>query len=142
MMTNESSSKRKGDPVYALGHSEEERRRLTEQDVFVGHLTRRLFLEAGIGPGMRVLDVGCGVGDVSLLAASLVGPESSVYGFAAGVLRSLLPMAEQLGVTSAEEVGIETLHERMRDEVVALGGAVAIPTIASAFAQKPAEQVA
>jgi ubiquinone/menaquinone biosynthesis C-methylase UbiE len=29
---------------------------------------------------MRVLDVGCGVGDVSLLAAGLVGPSGAVLG--------------------------------------------------------------
>jgi ubiquinone/menaquinone biosynthesis C-methylase UbiE len=37
-------------------------------------------VRAGVGPGMRVLDVGCGVGDVSLLAGRLVGPTGSVLG--------------------------------------------------------------
>jgi ubiquinone/menaquinone biosynthesis C-methylase UbiE len=41
-------------------------------------LTRRLLLEAGIGPGQRVLDLGTGAGDVALLAADLVGPAGSV----------------------------------------------------------------
>ena len=35
---------------------------------------------AGIRPGMRVLDVGCGAGDVSFLAATLVGRDGSVVG--------------------------------------------------------------
>jgi SAM-dependent methyltransferase len=275
--------RREGDAIYALGHSEEERRRLTEQDVFLGGLTRGLFSAAGVGPGMRVLDVGCGVGDVSLLAASLVGPEGEVigvdtdplalanatervralgstnvtfvegdirdldfdrpfdaavgrfvlmyladpvavmrrvaghvrpggvvafqeyhfadgslshpraalwertgellletfrragtemgmglkmygafaaaglpapnirverpagggpeypgYGYLAGVVRSLLPMAQKLGVVaSVEEVGVETLHERLRDEVVALGGVVTMPSIAGVWSRKP-----
>jgi SAM-dependent methyltransferase len=282
-MEKRAIGRREDDAIYALGHSEEERRRLTEQDVFLGGLTRRLFSEAGIGPGMRVLDVGCGVGDVSMLAASLVGPEGEVlgvdtdplalanatervralgstnvafvegdiraldfdrpfdaavgrfvlmyladpvaalrrvadhvrpggvvafqeyhfadgslshpraalwertgellletfrragtemgmglklygafaaaglptpeirverpagggpeypgYGYVAGVLRSLLPMAEKLGVVaSVEEVDIETLHERLRDEVVALGGVVTLPSIAGAWSRKP-----
>lgn len=38
------------------------------------------FRAAGIRPGMRVLDIGSGVGDVSLLAADLVGPQGSVVG--------------------------------------------------------------
>jgi ubiquinone/menaquinone biosynthesis C-methylase UbiE len=282
-MKTEAKSGRGGDAIYALGHSEEERRRLSEQDAFVGDLTGRLLLHAGVGPGMRVLDVGCGVGDVSLRAASLVGsggevvgvdkdplvladaeervralglsnvkfvegdlrdlqfdgqfdaavgrfilmyladpaaalrhvaghvrpggvlafqeynmaegaishpraalwertfdlimetlrragtqmemglkmylalveaglpapemraerivgggPEYSGYGYVAEVVRSLLPMAEKLGVVSAEEVGIETLHERIRDEVVALGAAVALPSMAGAWTRKTA----
>ena len=282
-MEKSTTGRPEGHAIYALGHSEEERRRLTEQDVFLGGLTRRLFSEAGVGPGMRVLDVGCGVGDVSLLAASLVGPEGEVvgvdtdplalahatervsalgstniafvegdiralefdetfdavvgrfvlmyladpvavlrrvgghvrpggvvafqeyhfadgslsqpraalwertgellletfrragtemgmglkmygafsaaglpapdirverpagggseypgYGYVAGVLRSLLPMAEKLGVVaSVEEVGIETLHERLREEVVALGGVVTLPSIVGAWSRKP-----
>ena len=36
--------------------------------------TEQFLVEAGIGRGMRVLDVGCGVGDVTLLVAELVGP--------------------------------------------------------------------
>jgi ubiquinone/menaquinone biosynthesis C-methylase UbiE len=38
------------------------------------------FRAAGIGPGMRVLDLGCGAGDVALLAAEMVGPTGSVVG--------------------------------------------------------------
>lgn len=38
------------------------------------------FRAAGITSGMRVLDIGCGVGDVSILAAELVGPSGSVVG--------------------------------------------------------------
>ena len=69
-----------GDAIYAPGCSEEERQRLIEQAGFFGGFTERLLVDAGIGPGMRVLDVGCGVGDVSLLVASLVRPEGAVLG--------------------------------------------------------------
>jgi SAM-dependent methyltransferase len=43
-------------------------------------LTRRLFAAAGIGLGMRVLDVGSGAGEVAFLAAELVGEEGCVVG--------------------------------------------------------------
>src|SRR6266576_621389 len=70
----------KADALYAMGYSDEEHRRLIEQEHLFGRHTRRLFQDAGITLGMRVLDVGCGVGDVSMLAAALVGPEGSVVG--------------------------------------------------------------
>jgi ubiquinone/menaquinone biosynthesis C-methylase UbiE len=43
-------------------------------------MTERLFIQAGIAPGMRVLDVGCGSGDVAILVARLVGAEGEVVG--------------------------------------------------------------
>ncbi|MDQ8698594.1 methyltransferase domain-containing protein [Hyphomicrobium sp. LHD-15] len=42
--------------------------------------TRRLLLDAGLQEGMRVLDIGCGRGDVSILAAQLVGMRGQVVG--------------------------------------------------------------
>src|SRR5262249_19073017 len=50
---------------YVLGHCETELRRLAMQSAFWGELTEEIFRRAGIGIGMRVLDVGCGPGDVS-----------------------------------------------------------------------------
>lgn len=69
-----------GDPVYALGQSAEEERRLQRQSALMDPATRRLFEAAGIGPGMKVLDVGSGAGDVAMLAAGMVGPTGSVVG--------------------------------------------------------------
>jgi len=43
-------------------------------------ITRRLIKDAGIIEGMRVLDLGCGKGDVSLLLAKVVGPSGEVVG--------------------------------------------------------------
>lgn len=68
------------DPIYAMGRSEGERRRLVEQATIYAASTRHLLDEAGIGSGLRVLDAGCGVGDVALLVASLVGPDGCVVG--------------------------------------------------------------
>ena len=42
--------------------------------------TERLLAQAGIGPGMRVLDVGTGRGDVALIAARLVGAAGEAVG--------------------------------------------------------------
>ena len=67
-------------PEYILGHAASELDRLIRQAAFFGDLTAHTLKLAGLGPGMRVLDVGCGAGDVSLLAASIVGPSGSVTG--------------------------------------------------------------
>ncbi len=65
---------------YVLGHSDQELERLGKQARLVGPITRRFFEGAGLSPGMRVLDVGSGAGDVAFLAAELVGPGGEVVG--------------------------------------------------------------
>jgi SAM-dependent methyltransferase len=279
------NAEHKDDAIYVPGRSEEERERLIEQGSILGAFTERLFLDAGIGPGIRVLDIGCGVGDVSLLAALLVMPQGAVVGvdkdllalgharervFASGLanvrfiegdlrdltfdepfdaavgrcvlmyladpvealrriaghvrpggvvafqeftlgdlglsfpraplfertgallqetyqragvdmemglklysafiaaglpapsmraerpigggpdypgyhflaksIRGALPILEQLGVATGEEIGIESLAERLRDEAAGLGGVVAWPSLMGAWTQKPVEQ--
>jgi SAM-dependent methyltransferase len=65
---------------YALGHSEQELDRLSRQAEIFEPFTRQLLQQAGISRGMRVLDVGCGSGDVTLLASEQVGPSGKVIG--------------------------------------------------------------
>src|SRR5689334_7681931 len=43
--------------------------------------TRSVFLEAGLEPGMRVLDCWSGVGEVAFVARHIVGPFGQVIGF-------------------------------------------------------------
>ena len=65
---------------YALGSTDAEHDRLIWQADRVAPLTERLFREAGIGPGQRILDIGSGVGDVAIQVARLVGPSGQVVG--------------------------------------------------------------
>ena len=60
--------------TYLIRHSGDELNRLISQARFFGDLTGQVLDMAGLKSGMRVLDVGCGAGDVSFLAASMVGP--------------------------------------------------------------------
>src|SRR5215471_4104994 len=63
---------------YVLGHSDFEIARLKVRAAALADITRRLIRECGIAPGMRVLDIGCGAGDVSMLLAEVVGPSGLV----------------------------------------------------------------
>src|SRR5690242_1456998 len=73
-------SQQPADSPYLLGDSPDAIQRLVIQGQMLYPFTRRVFEEAGIGTGMKVLDVGCGPGDVSLLIADLVGETGSVLG--------------------------------------------------------------
>jgi ubiquinone/menaquinone biosynthesis C-methylase UbiE len=75
----ETASARRG-TEYIPGHSDREIRRLIRQAAILRPITERLMRGAGIRHGMRVLDLGCGAGDVSLLAAELVGASGTVVG--------------------------------------------------------------
>jgi SAM-dependent methyltransferase len=77
---NDVRSDARPDGSYVLGHSERELERLIRQAQFIDPITRRFLCSAGIAPGMRVLDVGSGVGDVAFLAADLVGAGGEVVG--------------------------------------------------------------
>jgi len=66
--------------AYPLGRSDAETRRLIQQGGFQRPYTQRFLKAAGLEPGMRVLDVGSGAGDVALLAGEMVGPDGSVFG--------------------------------------------------------------
>jgi len=68
-------------PAYVLGHAGIEIERLQFQAGVIEPVTRRLIRECGIGPGMHVLDIGCGTGDVSMLLAEAVGESGCVVAF-------------------------------------------------------------
>jgi SAM-dependent methyltransferase len=83
---------------YVLGNTLQEQERLKLQGRFLEKWTEQFLVPAGLAPGMNVLDLGCGMGDVSLLAARLVGPTGRVTGI------------------DRDPVVIEKARERARDE--------------------------
>src|SRR5438132_6693332 len=58
--------------MYGQG-SEFEFQRLVRQGAMFESMTRETFTRAGLSRGMRVLDIGCGVGEVARIASDLVG---------------------------------------------------------------------
>jgi ubiquinone/menaquinone biosynthesis C-methylase UbiE len=99
---------------YLMGHSPRERQRLAMQAAVQNPATEQLLRRAGITTGMRVLDLGCGVGDVSLLAARLVGRHGSVTGIDIdeGALEMARAQAREQGLhqVTFERCAIEELE--------------------------------
>ena len=91
---------------YEFGSGDDELARLEVQGRVLAPATRMLFAAAGIRPGMRVLDLGCGAGDVAFVAADLVGPEGYVIGVnrAPEALGRARLRAEQRGLRQVEFV--------------------------------------
>jgi len=63
-----------------MGHDDRERRRLSLQASILNPLSDQLLRRAGLAARLRVLDIGCGVGELSMVAARLVGPGGHVTG--------------------------------------------------------------
>lgn len=66
--------------TYVFGDATDEERRLRAQATVFDPLTARLLDRAGLAPGMHVLDLGSGSGNVTMLAATAVGPRGRVVG--------------------------------------------------------------
>jgi ubiquinone/menaquinone biosynthesis C-methylase UbiE len=84
---------------YLLGHSEQERSRLKRQALLYHAATLDILCRAGIKPGMRVLDVGCGVGDVSFAVRELVRETGEILGIdrSAGAISEAARRASDAG---------------------------------------------
>jgi ubiquinone/menaquinone biosynthesis C-methylase UbiE len=65
---------------YVLGHSDQELEPLQRQAACLERVTRKLIRECGIATGMRVLDIGCLAGDVSMLVGEAVEGVGQVFG--------------------------------------------------------------
>lgn len=66
--------------TYPLPRSDSEHERLMVQARLLRPWTDRFLRAGGLRPGMSVLDLGSGIGDVSLLAAEITGPQGSILG--------------------------------------------------------------
>ena len=63
------------------------------------------------------------------------GRESPIYDWLTGVLRSLLPVAEGLKVVSADQVQIETMAERLRNEAAQHNAIIMAPPLIGAWSR-------
>jgi SAM-dependent methyltransferase len=106
---------------YVLGHSEEELERLRTQARLIDPITQRFFYEAGIKPGMYVLDVGCGAGDTTMLLGEMIGESGGVVGVdrAAGAIAAARAKGrERANLTFIQGDPSEMRFDRAFDAVV------------------------
>src|SRR5216684_3551837 len=75
---------------YQLGADQLELERLNRQGRVLAPATRTILEAAGVRTGMRVLDLGSGMGDMAFSAAEMVGPTGEVV----GIDRSPEPVAK------------------------------------------------
>jgi SAM-dependent methyltransferase len=92
----------------------------------MGFSLRRVFLEAGLPEPALALESYVGG-----------GPDSLAYTWMAESVRSMLPLIERFGVASATEVDIDTLADRLRDEVLAVDAVAKSPDLVSAWVRLP-----
>ena len=81
------------------------------------------------------LDAGLTAPQLRLEAPIGGGPDWPGYAYVAESVRSLLPMLEQRGLVTADEADVDTLADRLRDEVVERGGVQILPTVIGAWAR-------
>jgi len=77
-MEQQIENNNRGEYVLATGNAAANRLRILHN--VYGPGARDLLIRAGIQPGMRVVDLGCGTGMVTQLLAELVGPAGEVVG--------------------------------------------------------------
>jgi 2-polyprenyl-3-methyl-5-hydroxy-6-metoxy-1,4-benzoquinol methylase len=109
---------------YLLGQTTVAIQRLLVQGHMLNPFTRRVFEEAGITRGMKVLDVGCGPGDVSLIAADLVGETGRVLGIDGSVeaLQLARSRAQEASLTQVSFLAEDLLSLTLDQEYDAIVG--------------------
>uniref|UniRef100_UPI0039B7613B class I SAM-dependent methyltransferase n=1 Tax=Streptomyces iranensis TaxID=576784 RepID=UPI0039B7613B len=108
---------------YVMGRTSAETERLQLQARILAPHSAYLFRLAGITSGMRVLDVGCGAGDVSMLLAESVGPNGAVIGVDMNptILESAAP-ATDAGLTNVSYLEADLTDLRLDEQVDAVVG--------------------
>lgn len=112
------------DAQYTMGRSDAETRRLIEQSQLYDGVTRRFLNAAGIGKGMKVLDIGSGAGDVALTLAEFVGNDGAVVGVDvnAEILETARSRAETAGITNVEFIAGDARTLDLPDDFDAIVG--------------------
>ena len=122
-------------PDYLFGQSAGETERLRLQARMFAPYTAWFLEDAGISPGMKVLDVGTGAGDVALLVAVLVGQEGTVVGidFNAELIGTARARAAAAGIENVSFVVGDAASAELDRDLDAVAGRCVL-----FFAREPA----
>lgn len=105
------------------------------------------FQRADNHPGMAIelhrafLAAGLGAPEMVMLAPMGGGSESIGYEWATESIRSLVPLFEQYGIATADEVDIDTLKVRLRAEILEHQTLFMLLPMVTASATKPAAKI-
>lgn len=95
-------------------------------------------MEPYMGYKLRSSMVSAGLPEPRLQFDALIGggPNWAGYEYVAELIRSVLPFMEQMGIATQEEIQIDTLSQRFRDEIVELDSVANVATCIGAFSRK------
>ena len=93
-------------------------------------------IEMGLKLFATYIEAGLGAPHLRFDAPIGGGPNWPGYAYLAGTLRSLVPFLEQIGAVASGEVDVETIEDRLRDEVVAHNGIQILPALIGAWARR------
>jgi predicted O-methyltransferase YrrM len=109
---------------YLFAQATDEARRLKRQSEFFHRFTSAFLESADITTGMKVLDVGTGIGEVAFMLAERVGPQGTVVGV--DINPAMIDLARQraqaTGVTNVSFFQGDILHMALDDQFDAVVG--------------------
>ena len=106
------------------------------RDVIV-ETTRRAGFEPDMGTRLPPLLRRLGLQPSALMGARVEsGPDSPAYNYMAQTIRSVLPLSEKLGVTTAAKIEVDTLAERLKNELTSHDAVFVLPPLTSVWARR------
>ncbi len=100
---------------------------------------RKVGIHVQMGPELYPVFKAAGLDPPKMRIDGFIGGQESISPLLiANVARMLLPQLEAMGITSADEMQIETLEQRMRADLEQTGGIMSAPLLIGAWARLPA----
>ncbi|UCG89251.1 MAG: hypothetical protein JSW71_12210, partial [Gemmatimonadota bacterium] len=93
--------------------------------------------DMGLRLGQVFMEAGLPAPELWLQARVEGGPDAAIYRYMADSLRSMLPLARQLGVARLSLEDVDVLEKELAHEVTASGGVLTSPLVVGAWCRLP-----